>query len=248
MQVLPSARPAETQTTAPESAAQLSLRAVSGLEVASVSASALLTTWALLPLQPWPRWLAAIPALLAVGLMLHSHHARGESWRALGFTTEHLGRALRLVAGPTVLACMLFAALGWWAGSFHQTSHFWTNLLVLPAWALLQQYVLQGFIYRRVRFVLMPSQASPEQQRRRSHLAVLVTAGIFALLHAPNVTLMLLTLLGALIWSWVYERAPNLFALALSHAVISLLLMTALPSWLLESMSVGYKHFLYQKF
>ncbi len=59
---------------------------------------------------------------------------------------------------------------------------------------------------------------------------------------------MILTFAGGLIWSWVYERAPNLFAIALSHAVISLMLMTALPPWLLPSMSVGYKHFLYQKF
>lgn len=59
---------------------------------------------------------------------------------------------------------------------------------------------------------------------------------------------MTLTFVGGLIWSSVYERAPNLFAIALSHAAISLMLMTSLPPWLLPSMSVGYKHFLYQKF
>jgi hypothetical protein len=29
---------------------------------------------------------------------------------------------------------------------------------------------------------------------------------------------------------------------------MSILLMTTLPSWMLDSMSVGYKYFLYQKF
>ena len=36
--------------------ARLSLRAVTGLEIASVVASVLLTSWALIPLQPGARW------------------------------------------------------------------------------------------------------------------------------------------------------------------------------------------------
>lgn len=228
---------------ATSNAAQVSLRAVTALEVASVIASIFITTWALIPLQPPQRWLIAVPAMLALALMINSHRVRGETWRELGFTAAHFGRALRLLALPTLLACALLAVLGYWAGSFHRTSHFYSNLFFLPVWALIQQYALQGFVYRRVRSVLALADR-PARQR----LAIVITAVIFALAHAPNVTLMLLTLLGALLWSWVYERAPNLFALAISHALISLLLMTALPAWLLESMSVGYKHFLYQKF
>lgn len=224
-------------------AAQLSLRTVTILEVVSVMASVFITTWALIPLQPRQRWLIAVPGLLALALMINSHRVRGETWRALGFTTAHFGRALRLLALPTLLACAALAAIGYLAGSFHRTSHFWSNLFFLPVWALVQQYVLQSFVYRRVRSVLAVTER-PARQR----LAIVMTAAIFALAHAPNLPLMLLTLFGALGWSWVYERAPNLFALAISHALISLLLMTALPAWLLDSMSVGYKHFLYQKF
>jgi membrane protease YdiL (CAAX protease family) len=221
--------------------AVLSLRAVSALEIASVITSVLLTTWALIPLQPRPAWLIAAPGLLAAGLMIHSHRVRGEGWRELGFTTRHFGRALRLVLPPTLAACGVFALIGYLTGSFHRTTHFWSNMLFVPVWALVQQYVLQGFIYRRLREVLATGANRPGR-------ATLCAAAIFALVHAPNLSLMTLTFLGALIWSWVYERAPNLFALGLSHAAISLMLMTALPSWLLESMSVGYKHFLYQKF
>jgi membrane protease YdiL (CAAX protease family) len=223
-----------------EGAEPFSLRVVSGLEIASVISSVLLTTWALIPLQPRHRWLTSIPAVLAVGLMLHSHRVRGERLGELGFTTRGFGRAVGLVLPPTLLACGIFAAIGYWNGSFHRTSNFWTNLLVVPVWGLIQQYVLQGFIYRRCREMMA--------EAGRPWPAMLTAAGLFALVHAPNRTLMLLTFCGALIWTWVYERAPNLFALALSHAAISLMLMNSLPSWLLESMSVGYKHFLYQKF
>lgn len=245
MQALaPKPKPAPSPSPpAAVNAAQLSLRAVTALEVASVIASIFITTWALIPLQPPQRWLIAVPAVLALALMINSHRVRGETWRELGFAAAHFWRALRLLALPTLLACAALAALGYWAGSFHRTSHFYSNLFFLPAWALIQQYALQGFVYRRVRSILAAAD-KPARQR----LAIIVTAIIFALAHAPNVTLMLLTLFGALGWSWVYERAPNLYALAISHALVSLLLMTALPAWLLDSMSVGYKHFLYQKF
>jgi len=229
-------------------AAQLSLRAVAGLEVASVLASVFITTWVIIPLQPQQRWLVAVPALLAFALIIHSHRVRRESPREIGFTRRHFGRALGWVAPPTLLACAAFAAIGYFADSFHLTSHFWANILFLPVWGLIQQYVLQGFIYRRMRFVVVDETTPATEQRRRANWAILATAAVFALAHAPNLMLMLLTLLGALLWSWVYERAPNLWALGLSHAAISLMLMTSLPSWLLPSLSVGYKHFLYQKF
>jgi membrane protease YdiL (CAAX protease family) len=242
--IAPKPKPApKPNPPAAVNAAQLSLRAVTTLEVVSVIASIFITTWALIPLQPPQRWLIAVPAILAIALMINSHRVRGETWRELGFTTANFGRALRLLWLPTLLACATLAAIGYWASSFHRTSHFYSNLFFLPLWALIQQYALQGFVYRRVRSILVVAD-KPSRQR----LAIVVTAVIFALAHAPNVTLMLLTLLGALGWSWVYERAPNLYALAISHALISLLLMTALPAWLLDSMSVGYKHFLYQKF
>jgi len=249
MQVLapkPSIKNRPAPVVAP--AAQLSLRAVTVLEVASVLASVFITVWVIIPLQPRQRWLAAVPALLAIALMINSHRLRGEKFREFGFGLRHFGRALRMVGPPTLLACAGFAAVGHVTGSLHLTTHFWTSVLVVPVWGLVQQYALQGFIYRRMRSVFVDVTGSPAEQRQQVKLAILATAAIFALAHAPNVMLMFLTLLGALLWSWVYERAPNLLALGLSHAAVSLMLMTSLPSWLLPSMSVGYKHFLYQKF
>jgi membrane protease YdiL (CAAX protease family) len=234
--------------TAQEPSARISMRGVTALELASVLVSAVITEWAIIPLQPRQRWLAAVPGMLAMALIVNSQRVRGESPRDVGLSLDHFSRALRLVLGPTVIACLGLAAVGYFANSFHRTSHFWLNAAATPLWALIQQYALQGFIYRRVRFLIVDGSFSPAERTRRVRLAVLATAAIFSLAHAPNPMLMALTFTGGLIWSWVYQRAPNLFAVALSHAVISLMLMTSLPPWLLPSMSVGYKHFLYQKF
>ena len=69
----------EHSSTVIAASAQVSLRAVAGLEVASVIASVFITTWVIIPLQLQQRWLIAVPALLAFGLILNSHHVRGEN-------------------------------------------------------------------------------------------------------------------------------------------------------------------------
>lgn len=234
--------------TAREPVAEISMRGVTALELISVMVSVIITTWGIIPLQPRQRWLMAVPALLAIALMVNSQRVRGESAREIGLSFDNFSLALRLLTGPTLIACLGFAAIGYFTGSFHRTSHFWLNAMVTPIWALIQQYVLQGFIYRRVRFLLVNDSLSSNERKRRVKLAILATAAIFSCAHAPNPMLMTLTFTGGVIWSWAYQRAPNILAVALSHALISLMLMTSLPPWLLPSMSVGYKHFLYQKF
>lgn len=225
-----------------------SLRLMSGVEVASVIASVFITTWVIIPLQPGPRWIVAMPGLFAAMLMLNSHKVRRESFREIGLSMWNFREALRLLALPTLITCLAIMMIGFISNSFHQTSHFEANLVVLPVWAVIQQYVLQAFIFRRMRWIFVEQSASPEERIQQTRWAIMTTAAIFSLTHLPNLTLMVLTFLGALLWSWVYERAPNLFAIGLSHAIISLMLMTSMPPWFLPSMSVGYKHFLYQKF
>jgi len=239
---------AERHAPSREMTARISMRAVSALEIASVFVSVILISWAITPLQPWWRWMAALPALLAMALMINSQRARGESLSEVGLGVEHFFRALRLLAPPTLIACAGFAAIGYSTGSLHRTSHFWMTAMGTPVWALVQQYVSQAFIYRRVRFLLLDDSLAPEERKRRTGLAILLNAAIFSSAHTPNLSLMTLTFAGGLMWSWVYERAPNLPAIALSHAAVSLTLMTSLPPWLLPSMRVGYKYFLYHKF
>ena len=90
--------------------------------------------------------------------------------------------------------------------------------LWLPLWGLMQQYVLQGFINRRAQMAL-----------GRGWPSVLLVAFVFALLHLPNPWLAFATFAGGLVWAYVYQRAPNLLALALSHALMSMLLACRSP-------------------
>jgi hypothetical protein len=63
------------------------------------------------------------------------------------------------------------------------------------------------------------------------------------LLHFPNPMLMFCCALGAYVWAREYERRPNLFANAITHAIASAFLANSLPHWLLKNMVVGYNYF-----
>ncbi len=239
-------REAEVRSLAPVSTdARLSLRVVTWLEIVSVLGSVLLAVWALVPIYPQSRWTMLVPGALAVWLVLNSQRLRGESWHDVGFRTDGFGRACKLLALPMLLATAVMCAIGWRLNSFQRSTHFALNLFVVPLWGIVQQYITQGFLYRRVRSLLV---TSPVEQPGRVRQAIWLSAACFAFVHLPNPTLTLLTFAGGLLWSWVYERAPNLWALGLSHGILSLVLMHSMPAWFLQSMSIGYKHFLYQKF
>ena len=126
----------------------------------------------------------------------------------------------------------LFLALGWQLGTLNfGRSNFATWVLWLPLWALVQQYVLQGYINRRAQLIF-----------DKGWRSISLTALVFALLHAPNPLLCLVTLIGGALWAWVYQRAPNLPALALSHALASLSLACGLSPYL-KSLRVGINYF-----
>jgi membrane protease YdiL (CAAX protease family) len=105
-------------------------------------------------------------------------------------------------------------------------------LLLLPLWALFQQYALQGFINRRAQLVFGLGARS-----------VVLVAVVFSLLHLPNLVLSSLTLIGGLVWAAVYQRQANLFALAASHTVASVSLAIALPLNVINGLRVGFKYF-----
>ena len=74
-------------------------------------------------------------------------------------------------------------------------------------------------------------------------MSVFVVAFVFALLHMPNPWLAAATFAGGLLWAWVYQRTPNLYALGLSHGLMTWVLISSVPPAALHNLRVGFKFF-----
>ena len=201
-------------------------------EIVSVTSSALIALWVVQVFARHKYWIGAIPVGLALGLMFISHRIRGETARDLGFRFDNFLPALRLVLLPTVIAVAVILLLAWIYGGRLTISPFRWRLLFVPLWALFQQYALQGFVNRRAQILFGTGSTS-----------ALFSALVFCLLHLPSPLLAVLTLVGAFVWSITYQRQPNLFALAVSHTVVSLVLSLFLPVNLTPMLRIGSKYF-----
>ncbi|HJZ82747.1 MAG TPA: CPBP family intramembrane glutamic endopeptidase [Pyrinomonadaceae bacterium] len=213
-------------------------RSLAAWEIVSVSASILIAEWILSAAGGRSRLIVAIPIALAFILIVSSHLLRGESARDLGFRFDTFGRAIKLLLLPMAAITVLSFLIGFLSGTrpdlfrWHAERLIVVQLALGFAWGFLQQYVLQGYLNRRAQIIWGPGA-----------LSVLLTGFLFSGLHFPNPWLMLVTFVGGLVWAFVYQRAPNLFALAVSHSVMTWVLVTTLPPAALNHLRIGLKYF-----
>jgi membrane protease YdiL (CAAX protease family) len=209
-----------------------SSRALALWEIVSVVTSCLIAEWVVLSFVGRSKLIIAVPILLALGLMVFSHRARGESIRDIGFRTDNFFAACRLLLLPTALAVIALFTASWLLNHALVAGNFRPRFLWLPLWALFQQYALNGFINSRAQVALGKGAKS-----------VVLVALVFGLLHLPNPVLALVTLFGGLIFAAVYQRQPNLYALALSHSIVSITMALTVSPGLLNGLRVGFKYF-----
>src|SRR5215467_7456367 len=148
-------------------------------EIVSVLLSCLIAEWVVLAFIGPNKLALAIPVALALTLMIFSHRIYGETLKDLGFRTDNFLASAKLLSLPTIIAIALIIVV---SGFSAVDRPFRWRFLLVPLWALFQQYALQGYINRRAQVVAGQGWKS-----------VLLVALLFAAVHLPNPLLFALT-------------------------------------------------------
>jgi len=188
---------------------------------ALIVATVLVYTWIVAPVAP--RWTAALAAALVLAFAVVRAAQRGE-W---GVAPAAFLPALRAAAVFTAAAAAAIAGAGWRLGSWHARPARAADAALLVFWALGQQFALQIVLLRDAQ-AIGPRTA-----------AIFVAAAAFAALHLPNPFLMGATFVAAIVWCAIYDRAPNVVPLALSHALLTLFVLMALSDDVTGRLRVG---------
>jgi hypothetical protein len=132
--------------------------------------------------------------------------------RAWGFRTDNFLKAL----APSLLFAACGAALimlyGTATGRGRLPASFWACLWLYPLYGIAQQFALQALVVRNLRLCV----------RARSARAAAAGA-IFSAAHFPVIPLMLLTAPAGIVFAWIYETRPNLWALGIAHGLLGAL-------------------------
>jgi membrane protease YdiL (CAAX protease family) len=171
-------------------------------------------------------------AATLLAILAYSHWRAGEGWREIGFRRDTFWPTLRLLLPVVFVGCVatwsaaiVLRDLGFSAPG---TAPAMTPVFV--SFGIAQQYVMLGFIFKRV------------QRVAGVRLAPALTALIFALLHLPNGFLTAVTLVWGVVACLVYRRSPNIWANGLVHGLMSALLYYQLPHSVTHGLHVGMEY------
>lgn len=149
------------------------------------------------------------------------------AWKGTAFAAAAVPVFWYTVASTAVLLGLRFASQ-----QFHYDlaadDNWAPRLVTYLGWAFVQQAGLQTFLTRRMQAIFI----SP-------WLVSGATALTFALIHFPNPVLVPLTFAAGAFWSWSFQRAPNLYALALSHAWLAIAARYCLPVAWTHGLRIG---------
>jgi membrane protease YdiL (CAAX protease family) len=165
--------------------------------------------------------------LLAGVMLVGSPWLHHDSLSRLGLRLDTFWKALAGVLPISLVAAAIAMGAGFLLKSIAPPGNAAVELTYYFGWALAQQFALQSVIFRRI-----------EDMGLRGG-APLAAAALFSLVHAPNPGLMILTFLGGLLWCSTFRRNPNLMAMALSHAILAVVVASTLPAGVIGGYRIG---------
>jgi membrane protease YdiL (CAAX protease family) len=171
----------------------------------------------------WPREVVFVTAGIIV-MATSRHDLKHREW---GFDRRALFAGLLRTLPVTLLLGVVILGIGAAVGTLHDRRDFLGSFWPLIIWGGAQQWVLQTVVLR-------------ESQRATTRRAGIVLAAVlFGAIHLPNPFLAPVTFAAGLLWCWLYDRHPNIFPLALSHALGTLAVVYAFDQDVTGRLRIG---------
>jgi len=95
---------------------------------------------------------------------------------------------------------------------FYKELSFWRNFIGYPLGALGQEYIFLAFFFRRYKIIFSPY----------TNIAIIFSAFTFSMIHIPTPPLIIFCFIAGIVWASTYNKYPNLFTIAISHAILGI--------------------------
>lgn len=181
------------------------------LELAFFTFWAFTYIWIVLPLNN--PVVSVLNGFALFAFTVASHLWRGTPAEEIGLRFTNFLGAVKLLVLPTLIGSVGLVILGFSLGLVDNSDVLFDwleDLVEYPIWGFIQQYAFQGYILVR----------AVEAGGGRKWPAIVLSAALYTLVHAPNAMLLVFCFPVGLLWSWVFSRRPNLYAVALSHGIL----------------------------
>jgi len=143
-----------------------------------------------------------------------SDHAILKYW---GFKKENFRKSLLILLPFTLVSIIAIVFYAAYNEIFMLNWHIIPVFLLYPLWGLAQQFMTAGLIAGNL--------ASIKNSQLKPFQVIFITSLIFGLVHYPRLSLMAFTFVMQLVFTLVYLRWRNLWALGLAHGWIATFLL-----------------------
>ena len=174
--------------------------------------------WLISPLNSqWVKVISAIPILL---FFIYSDFISKKNFKKsfedIGFRMDNWYGSFKIMlifTSITIPILYVIWQLYFPVKNFYSDGYsFWTQLVTKLFEALCQQYIFLTFFFRRYRNIFSP----------HTNIAIFFSALTFSMIHIPTPPLILLCFTAGVVWTGTYNKYPNLFTIAISHAVLGI--------------------------
>jgi membrane protease YdiL (CAAX protease family) len=170
--------------------------------------------WFISPLHSL--WIHVLTLVTTLSFFIYSDLVNKRNLKEMGFSLDNWFGSSKILLVFTLTAIPVLYLI--WQNYFpvnnffYKEFSFWKKIVTTPLWPLFQEYIFLAFFFRRYREIFFP----------HTSIAIFFSALTFAMIHIPNPPLVILCFAAGIVWAYTYNKYPNLFTIAISHAVLGI--------------------------